>query len=336
MSVKVTIKRLLILDDDPDYRKLLLVALKKHFSDTVLDEYDIQRQGIPTDDFNWSVYDVLLLDYDLRQQGVTGLDLLEKLGTRDDFPAVIMLTGAGNEEVSVRAMKAGVHDYLRKQTLKLNMLHNLAEAIVDACSRRRAERDRNNALEAARKVAKLEASKIYSIYMAKYKAVQSKEEARIQAELAKLKAELQNHLKLLKTIEKSRVQAEQARQQAQEELEKLEVQLRGVKATLDSNAVKLLQQQREAAELRLRRTQDKVMETAQEHRVAEDVLAKSRWKLEQQADIQRQLEADLETFTGGVDDLAKAAAPGKKKVRTQADDLVDEISSQLKGIKGPE
>ena len=72
------------------------------------------------------------------------------------------------------------------------------------------------------------------------------------------------------------------------------------------------------------------METAQEHRVAEDVLAKSRWKLEQQADIQRQLEADLEKFTGGVDDLSKAAASGKKKVRTQADDLVDEISSQLK------
>ena len=330
MSVRISIKRLLILDDDPDYRKFLLLGLKKHFSDAALDEYDPLTHGLPAADFDWSIYDVLLLDYDLRLQGETGLDLLDRFAAREDFPAVIMLTGAGNEEVSVRAMKAGVHDYLRKQTLRSDRMQQLAEAIVAACARHRMDRIRNNALEAARKVAKLEASRIYGVYMAKYKAVQRKEEVRMQAEREKLKAELEKHLKLLKVIEKSRRKAEQARQEAQAELERLEAQLRGVKATLDSDAVKLLQQQREAAELRLRRTQDKVMETAQEHRVVEDVLAKSRWKLEQQADIQRQLETDLETFTKGVDERPKAAAPGKKKVRTQSDDLADEISSQLK------
>ncbi len=45
------------------------------------------------------------------------MDILHANRKNPDFPATIMLTGAGNEEVAVRALKAGVYDYLRKQSL---------------------------------------------------------------------------------------------------------------------------------------------------------------------------------------------------------------------------
>lgn len=115
---------IIILDDDPDFRKLLLTILGKKFDGVDLVEYDPLIQGVPGDDFDWSKYDVLLLDYYLCIHGVTGLDILQNNRKNRMFPATIMLTGAGNEEVAVRALKAGVFEYLRKETLDKAHLHS--------------------------------------------------------------------------------------------------------------------------------------------------------------------------------------------------------------------
>src|SRR5689334_23604449 len=46
-----------------------------------------------------------------------GLDWLQRMKQRADCPKVLFLTGAGNEIIAVRAMKAGADDYQRKQEL---------------------------------------------------------------------------------------------------------------------------------------------------------------------------------------------------------------------------
>src|SRR5881394_4059759 len=53
-----------------------------------------------------------------------GLDWLQKLKTRADCPKILFLTGAGNEIIAVRAMKAGADDYQRKQELTREKLIN--------------------------------------------------------------------------------------------------------------------------------------------------------------------------------------------------------------------
>jgi len=111
------LRRILIFDDDADLRKLLLTYLGKMFERVQLEEYDPVARGAPAEDFDWSRYDVLILDYYLCLHSVTGLDILHTNRKNPDFPATIMLTGAGNEEVAVRALKSGVYDYLRKQNL---------------------------------------------------------------------------------------------------------------------------------------------------------------------------------------------------------------------------
>ncbi|MBF8268838.1 MAG: hypothetical protein HW386_547 [Gammaproteobacteria bacterium] len=143
MSDAAQLKSILILDDDGDFRKLLITILSKKFEGVTVTEYDPVAQGVPDENFNWSKYDVLLLDYHLSIPRTTGLDILQINRKNELFPATVMLTAAGNEEIAVRAIKAGVHDYLRKEYLDKERLHS---AILDAFEKHQVERDKLNEL----------------------------------------------------------------------------------------------------------------------------------------------------------------------------------------------
>ena len=143
MSDAAHLKSILILDDDGDFRKLLITILSKKFEGVTVTEYDPVAQGVPDENFNWSKYDVLLLDYHLSISRTTGLDILQINRKNKLFPATVMLTGAGNEEIAVRAIKAGVYDYLRKEYLDKERLHS---AILDAFEKHQVERDKLNEL----------------------------------------------------------------------------------------------------------------------------------------------------------------------------------------------
>jgi diguanylate cyclase (GGDEF)-like protein len=60
-------------------------------------------------------YDLLFLDYRLGESN--GLDILKDIRKNEYTLPVIMLTGQGDQEVAVQAMKAGVTDYLVKSSL---------------------------------------------------------------------------------------------------------------------------------------------------------------------------------------------------------------------------
>ncbi len=139
MDNETKLNRILIFDDDADLRKLLLVYLGKMFEGVDLEEYDPLALGAPDESFDWSRYDVLILDYFLCLHGVTGLDILHANRKNPDFPATIMLTGAGNEEVAVRALKSDVSDYLKKQSLDKE---ELKSAILNAYSSHHQKKER--------------------------------------------------------------------------------------------------------------------------------------------------------------------------------------------------
>jgi two-component system cell cycle sensor histidine kinase/response regulator CckA len=86
-------------------------------------------------------YDLFLCDYRLGEK--TGLELLDELKDRDIAAPVIFLTGQGDEEVAVQAMKAGATDYLLKSKLTEQAL---GRAVAYAVALHRKEQ----AIEAAR------------------------------------------------------------------------------------------------------------------------------------------------------------------------------------------
>ncbi len=116
------LEKILIIDDSADYRKLIKTFVNKLLPEIELIEYDPVFQGVPDETFDWSQYDVLLLDYHLSIVGVTGLDILQKNHRKPEFPATIMLTGAGTEEVAIRALKTGIYKYQSKQALTKDKL----------------------------------------------------------------------------------------------------------------------------------------------------------------------------------------------------------------------
>jgi DNA-binding NtrC family response regulator len=60
--------------------------------------------------------DIDLVLSDLRLPDGTGLDLLKKIRDREKAPAVVLVTGQGDQEIAVAALKAGAADYLVKQS----------------------------------------------------------------------------------------------------------------------------------------------------------------------------------------------------------------------------
>ncbi len=67
----------------------------------------------PGKSFDWSDYDLLLLDYDLGH-GETGVDWLREHSHQNGFPATILITAESNPYVVAQAMKHGAKGYLNK------------------------------------------------------------------------------------------------------------------------------------------------------------------------------------------------------------------------------
>jgi DNA-binding NarL/FixJ family response regulator len=112
--------RVLIIDDDPDLRNLLVHYIRQHWPAGDIEEYDPLERGMPDDKFSLAHYDVIILDYMLGRGD--GLQWLADFKKRGDCPPIIFLTGAGNESIAVKAMKAGADEYQRKQELTKDRL----------------------------------------------------------------------------------------------------------------------------------------------------------------------------------------------------------------------
>ena len=123
------IEKILIIDDDADFKHLLTTRLKKLYAEAAITEYDILAKNEFPSEIECSQYDVLILDHDLRgdETGVTWFNSCYK---REDFPATILLTSLGKKTTAMYALNSGVHYYLIKQKLSEEILaHAIDKAI---------------------------------------------------------------------------------------------------------------------------------------------------------------------------------------------------------------
>ena len=89
-----------------------------------------------------SKYDLFFLDYRLGESN--GLDILKDIREKGYTLPVIMLTGQGDQEVAVQAMKSGATDYLVKSGLTSE---NLSKAVRHAINLHKEENQRIQAEE---------------------------------------------------------------------------------------------------------------------------------------------------------------------------------------------
>ncbi|NER84744.1 MAG: response regulator, partial [Leptolyngbya sp. SIO1D8] len=117
----------LIVDDSKAdrtlYRRYLLQDPYQRYS---VFEASYAEEGLALCQDHW--FDAVLLDFQLPD--MSGLQMLRVV--KDQYPhiAAIMLTGHGDEQVAVRAMKGGAQDYLVKDQLKRDVLQHTVRNVV--------------------------------------------------------------------------------------------------------------------------------------------------------------------------------------------------------------
>jgi EAL domain-containing protein (putative c-di-GMP-specific phosphodiesterase class I)/DNA-binding response OmpR family regulator len=126
-----------IIDDDEDYRALLVRKLNRIFPDIVIDDIDPQLSPLPDKDYPWDQVDFIILDYQLGID-ITGLDWFKQFKP-EEMPATILLTAKGSEEVAVKAIKLGIDDYIVKEHFDNETLMDSINECVYAKKQERAK-----------------------------------------------------------------------------------------------------------------------------------------------------------------------------------------------------
>lgn len=120
--------RILIVDDSRDFVALLRLYLTRELPDAEITDYDFPSRGRPEPDFDWSPYDLLLLDYKLSDTE-DGLAWLQAFAGQPNFPPTVILTAEGDEYVAARSIKLGAADYINKKDVSPKRLVSLIDSI---------------------------------------------------------------------------------------------------------------------------------------------------------------------------------------------------------------
>jgi len=121
--------RIILIDESKEFMAQLRRCLARAFPDVEITEYDPDQQGKPPENFDWSLYDALLMSLELGS-GQGGLDWLTEFKTRPFFPPVIAMSHTGGDYVAVQALKAGACDYIRKADIESERLVDIVNQAV--------------------------------------------------------------------------------------------------------------------------------------------------------------------------------------------------------------
>jgi len=100
--------KVLYMEDDAGLARLFQRKISRFGFDVVLAQNG--KEGLNL--YDKGDFDILVIDYQMPE--MNGLKVLNHLVERGSMLPVIMLTGAGNEEIAVEAMKMGASDYITK------------------------------------------------------------------------------------------------------------------------------------------------------------------------------------------------------------------------------
>jgi len=142
---KAGIRILLIEDDEDDYiltRDLLHEIRGSAISLQWVSDYEVALQLALSNE-----HDIVLIDYRLGER--TGLDLLRDATAKGCNAPFIILTGQGDREVDMEAMKAGAADYLVKGKFDASTLERVIRYAMERAITLRELRAANEKLEEA-------------------------------------------------------------------------------------------------------------------------------------------------------------------------------------------
>ncbi len=115
--------RILVVDDEKRQREILNTILKKEGHHVV----DVPGAREALERLDKEEFDIILTD--LKMQGMSGMELLERILDGNPNQCIVMMTAHGTIDSAVEAMKKGAFDYLEKPLERDNLLLTLRRAL---------------------------------------------------------------------------------------------------------------------------------------------------------------------------------------------------------------
>lgn len=126
--------RVFIVEDDPVWRKGLIDLIRKEADIDVVGEADTKETALAWFEEEQHTADVVLMDINLTDNNLDGIEAALALSERDQEIAIIMLTSLTDEEVIIESFAAtAVVNYISKSSFR-----EIPGAIRDAYERRSA------------------------------------------------------------------------------------------------------------------------------------------------------------------------------------------------------
>jgi eukaryotic-like serine/threonine-protein kinase len=123
--------RVLIIDDDAEFRRLLRLHLETAWPDAEIAERDPLRDGLLAREFTAAAFDVVVLDHD--PPGANGFELLRDYASRPLFPPVILLVPDESAETMRKGVQAGAEHLIAKDRIE----HRLFVGAIGEAARKR-------------------------------------------------------------------------------------------------------------------------------------------------------------------------------------------------------
>jgi DNA-binding NarL/FixJ family response regulator len=125
--------RILLVDDNPQDRHLVMRELRKAFPDAEIVEAINQSQL--DEQISLASFELVITDYHLHWSD--GIRVLQSVKRHMPHCPVIMFTATGSEEIAVEAMRQGLDDYIIKNVKHLVRLQGAVRASLEHARTRR-------------------------------------------------------------------------------------------------------------------------------------------------------------------------------------------------------
>jgi two-component system response regulator FixJ len=120
-----------LIDDDPAVLDSLALYFKRQAVAVTCfataEDFIATRQGLP--------FDCVIAD--VRMPGLSGIDLVRRFAEEGRITPIILITGHGDIDMAVAAIKLGAFDFIEKPFDESRLLESIRNATSDASSRQR-------------------------------------------------------------------------------------------------------------------------------------------------------------------------------------------------------
>jgi signal transduction histidine kinase len=140
MPKKTSPLRILLVEDNEHDHIAFQRTMKKKYKNCIITACERAEEAEKVLNTAGDAVDLVVVDFDL--PGMNGVDFFKKMKGKKNLPPFVMLTGAGSEAIAVKALLAGMYDYVVKdaQMGYLNLLPVVLNTVLRRHSQDQARR----------------------------------------------------------------------------------------------------------------------------------------------------------------------------------------------------